>query len=68
MIRQLRELARSESSGLKDETLDPDSDLDAGFQFLAPGKDDDFFSSCEVVMSLINYYYSICDLPVCFGS
>uniref|UniRef100_A0A1J3HKF5 Zinc finger protein CONSTANS-LIKE 13 n=1 Tax=Noccaea caerulescens TaxID=107243 RepID=A0A1J3HKF5_NOCCA len=48
MIRQLRELARSESSCLKGETQDPDSDLDAGFQFLAPGKDDDFFSSCEV--------------------
>ncbi|KAF2567422.1 hypothetical protein F2Q68_00023642 [Brassica cretica] len=44
MIRQLRELSRSEPSCLKYETLDAELDT-AGFLFLEPGNDDDLFSS-----------------------
>jgi len=53
MIRQLRELARSESSCLKYKTVDGDAGLDAGFQFLSPQKDDDdLFSTCLEVSGL----------------
>ncbi|CAA7044199.1 unnamed protein product [Microthlaspi erraticum] len=52
MIRQLRELARTESSCLKYKTVDGDADLDAGFQFLSPEKDDDLFSTCLEVSGL----------------
>lgn len=44
MIRQLRELSRSEPSCLKYETLDAELDT-TGFLFLEPGNDDYLFSS-----------------------
>lgn len=61
MIRQLRELSRSEPSCLKYETLDNDAELDTtGFLFLEPGND--LFSSTfesQVLLFIICASWSV---------